>query len=120
MWHVLEHTEDPIGELREIHRILDPTGRLFLAVPNSNCIMYWFWNVYLNLKSNEPHALWFNEKSLIYILSNNGFVVDEMSPDFFQSNNKIYSFINKFILMPLWNTFKINLTPAIKACARKV
>jgi len=31
--HALEHTLDPVGELRELHRVLKPDGRLVLWLP---------------------------------------------------------------------------------------
>ena len=34
LWHVLEHLQDPVGALEEIHRILKPAGWLSVAVPN--------------------------------------------------------------------------------------
>jgi len=88
MWHVLEHTTYPDTEIKEVKRILKDSGMLFIAVPNSGCIIYKFKSDYLNLKSNEPHALWFNHQSLKYLLENNGFEVQEISPDFFYSKNQ--------------------------------
>jgi 2-polyprenyl-3-methyl-5-hydroxy-6-metoxy-1,4-benzoquinol methylase/Zn ribbon nucleic-acid-binding protein len=34
IWHVFEHLTDPSAALQEIHRLLKPGGRLFIAVPN--------------------------------------------------------------------------------------
>jgi len=35
MWDVLEHLPDPLGSLREIHRILKPAGVLITSSPNA-------------------------------------------------------------------------------------
>lgn len=34
MWHVLEHVPDPTDELKRIHKILTPDGKLLLALPD--------------------------------------------------------------------------------------
>lgn len=40
--HVIEHTQDPAGHLREIRRILKPAGIVYLATPNR----LWPWEVH--------------------------------------------------------------------------
>jgi 2-polyprenyl-3-methyl-5-hydroxy-6-metoxy-1,4-benzoquinol methylase len=34
MWHVLEHVDDLNAQIKELHRLLKPNGRLVLALPN--------------------------------------------------------------------------------------
>ncbi len=34
LWDVLDFVPDPVGLLQEIHRVLEPGGRLFIRVPN--------------------------------------------------------------------------------------
>jgi 2-polyprenyl-3-methyl-5-hydroxy-6-metoxy-1,4-benzoquinol methylase len=38
IWHVLEHLSDPARTLREAHRLLQPGGRLIVAVPNASSL----------------------------------------------------------------------------------
>jgi SAM-dependent methyltransferase len=40
MFHVLEHTPDPVGVLGECRRILKPTGEMIVGVPNYNSLVH--------------------------------------------------------------------------------
>ena len=37
LWHVLEHTSDPISFLSKIPKLLKPSGKLLIGVPNAKC-----------------------------------------------------------------------------------
>ena len=74
MSHVLEHTIDPVATLHSIHRLLEPGGLLYLAVPNLDCWESRFrgWTSY------EPYHLWyFDGVNLSRLLERSGYrVVD--------------------------------------------
>ena len=42
MYHVLEHTHDPVGTLRECRRLLKPEGEIIIGVPNYDSLMLTF------------------------------------------------------------------------------
>jgi 2-polyprenyl-3-methyl-5-hydroxy-6-metoxy-1,4-benzoquinol methylase len=43
LWHSLEHVHQPFEVLREVHRLLAPTGRVLAAVPNLESLSFrWF------------------------------------------------------------------------------
>ncbi|MBU0649657.1 class I SAM-dependent methyltransferase [Patescibacteria group bacterium] len=41
MYHVLEHLDNPIKVIEELHRILKPGGRLYLRVPHFSSLYAW-------------------------------------------------------------------------------
>ncbi|MBN1162194.1 class I SAM-dependent methyltransferase [Patescibacteria group bacterium] len=41
MYHVLEHLDDPIAVMEEVHRILKPGGILYLRVPHFSSLYAW-------------------------------------------------------------------------------
>ena len=89
MWHVLEHLTDPRSELVEVHRLLRPGGRLFVAVPNRTS--YLFNLVYRIAKGGPPplysprekelHLFHFTMEGLRRLLMECGFVVRTMGLD---------------------------------------
>jgi SAM-dependent methyltransferase len=74
-YHVLEHLPDPIGTLKEIHRIVQPNGLLVTAVPNIGGLTarltknHWF-------GIDVPrHLFHFTPESLKCALTQNGFKI---------------------------------------------
>jgi ubiquinone/menaquinone biosynthesis C-methylase UbiE len=53
MWHVLEHTVNPMDVLREIRRVLKDTGVFVMAIPNLYNILSQF--VYRLIKGRRVH-----------------------------------------------------------------
>lgn len=65
---VIEHVEDPVRFLREVHRLLKPGGHLVLSTPNADD-----WLIELSPDAYAPfffrtvHRWYFNRKSLEYV-----------------------------------------------------
>ena len=79
-WHVLEHLHDLHQQLVQIKRVLKPTGRLVIALPNyeSNDAIHYqeYWAAY----DVPRHIFHFNQKALNLLLTNHGFVPEKQYP----------------------------------------
>lgn len=77
MWHVLEHIPHPVQELTTIRRLLAPSGRLFIEVPNATSVMA------VSMGTNWPHldpdvhVNQFSPTALLGALARAGFEVAE-------------------------------------------
>jgi SAM-dependent methyltransferase len=74
MWDVLEHSFDPVAELKAANRILKPGGYLFLTLPNAGSLIarlfgrHWF-----GFKKVAEHNYFFSEKTLALLLEQTDF-----------------------------------------------
>jgi 2-polyprenyl-3-methyl-5-hydroxy-6-metoxy-1,4-benzoquinol methylase len=70
VWHCLEHASDPFSLVKHLRKILKPSGKLLIAVPNGSCEGMrikkesWVW-------CQEPfvHTVHFTPKSLMNLLT---------------------------------------------------
>jgi SAM-dependent methyltransferase len=67
--HILEHVVDPAGEIRQIKRILEPDGLLYIEVP------FGCWREYQHTKNFLTHINFFSEGSLYHLLDSCGLSV---------------------------------------------
>ena len=73
MWHVLEHTKDPVGILKKLKRKLKKGGSLLLALPNYDS----YDNIYYKKEwagyDVPRHLYHFNKKSMLFLSKRTGF-----------------------------------------------
>lgn len=77
--NVLEHVLDPVGMLRECRRIIKPTGRLYLSVPNgyndSRELLDFHRLEGTPALSNKGHIYFFRGRTLLGLFERSGFAV---------------------------------------------
>jgi 2-polyprenyl-3-methyl-5-hydroxy-6-metoxy-1,4-benzoquinol methylase len=89
LWHVLEHVLRPDETLAEARRILEPGGRLVVAVPNRRCPVF---GAAYRVARGEPlhlyhpddreqHLHHWEPRSLRAALDRHGFEVVKLAPD---------------------------------------
>jgi len=80
--HVIEHVHDPIVALREVHRILKPGGRIWIATPNIDGAGHRLFGRHWRGLEPPRHLVMFNSSSLRLACERGGFVnvVLERSP----------------------------------------
>jgi SAM-dependent methyltransferase len=89
MWHVLEHTRNPIAVLREIRRIIKDNGIFILAIPNLNNFLFQL--AYRLIRGRrmhlfdpddrELHLYHFTPETIRMTLEKTGFSVQKILPD---------------------------------------
>jgi 2-polyprenyl-3-methyl-5-hydroxy-6-metoxy-1,4-benzoquinol methylase len=93
--HVIEHVHDPIVALREVHRILKPGGRIWMATPNLDSAGHHLFGRHWRGLEPPRHLVMFNASSLRLACERGGFekAVLERSPPtavwYFQASYRI-------------------------------
>ncbi|MBN1847759.1 MAG: class I SAM-dependent methyltransferase [Deltaproteobacteria bacterium] len=75
LFYVIEHVSDPIGLMKEVHRILKPGGLIFLRWPHSTPIIRFIgpFSRYLDLYHTPYHLFDFNPSTIKKLLAHCGF-----------------------------------------------
>lgn len=76
--HSFEHIHNPREVLREIRRVIRPSGRLFLGVPNVAGLMARVWGTYWWYLGAPVHTFGYTPSSLSRLLSEEGFEVEQV------------------------------------------
>jgi 2-polyprenyl-3-methyl-5-hydroxy-6-metoxy-1,4-benzoquinol methylase len=67
MWHVIEHTNNPLVQLKEAYRILKPGGHLVIATPNISSLSFRVFGRHWYHLDAPRHLVLFSPETLSYI-----------------------------------------------------
>jgi SAM-dependent methyltransferase len=76
--HVIEHVPDPIGTLKEIHRVLKPGGRLIAETPRYDTLMFKLFGRRERSLSCNGHIYFFTTDTLRKTYDKAGFVLEKL------------------------------------------
>lgn len=103
MYHVIEHLEDPVSAIVEVHRILKPSGILLLGTPDfdSGCARRFKQNY--RLLKDPTHVSLFTNESMHRFLRDHDFAIDRVEYPFFETRH--FTVEN---LMRMFDTSKVS------------
>lgn len=78
MWHSLEHVPDPRNVLMEARRLLTPTGKLYVAVPNIDSLAFRMFGPHWFALDLPRHLVHFSPLTLQFLLEQAGFHVESV------------------------------------------
>jgi CMP-N-acetylneuraminic acid synthetase/2-polyprenyl-3-methyl-5-hydroxy-6-metoxy-1,4-benzoquinol methylase len=102
-YHVIEHIEDPISFIENIHHIMKTHGKLILGTPNFDCAMARRFGEKFRLLHDKTHISLFSDFSLRDLLEDSGFHVDKIDYPFFETE-----YFNKENLNRIFDISKIS------------
>jgi 2-polyprenyl-3-methyl-5-hydroxy-6-metoxy-1,4-benzoquinol methylase len=85
MWHVLEHVHELQAYMQQIHNLLKPHGKLFIAVPNYTSYDAAVYKEYWAAYDVPRHLYHFSPKSIEQLIIPYGFKLIQMKPMWFDS-----------------------------------
>ncbi len=101
--HVIEHVEDPVYFVENIHRILKTHGRLIIGTPNFDSGAARRFGKNYRLLHDKTHISLFSDWSLKELLEDYGFQVDRMDYPFFETE-----YFTKENLLRLFDVSKVS------------
>lgn len=94
--HVLEHSHDPLGWLRRIHRLLREDGEVIVGVPDYNSLTRRAFGKYACCLDIPRHLYHFDKKTIGKLLVKAGFHVTKTRYNSFHSDYPFTSVYNVF------------------------
>lgn len=85
LWHVLEHTKNPLFILQKLKKRLNKNGLICVAVPNRDSFDASYYGKVWAGYDVPRHLYHFNEKSFLFLLKRAGLTLLEKKPLFFDS-----------------------------------
>jgi SAM-dependent methyltransferase len=87
LYHVIEHMNDPLAELKEVRRILKPYGKLIVGTPDFDCGLSKLFGEKFRLLHDSGHISLFSSVGLLRILKDVMFEVEEIRYPFFETEH---------------------------------
>lgn len=84
-YHVIEHVEDPVVFIQQIHSILRPGGKLVIGTPNFGSAMARRFGDNFRLLHDQTHISLFDDFGLRDLLRDTGFNVDKVEYPYFDT-----------------------------------
>jgi 2-polyprenyl-3-methyl-5-hydroxy-6-metoxy-1,4-benzoquinol methylase len=78
MWHVLEHVDDLKWQVEQLQRLIKPTGRIIIALPNYKSYDGQYYKELWAAYDVPRHLNHFNKSTLIKIFKTNGLEIFKM------------------------------------------
>ena len=123
-WHVLEHLPNPSQTLLLLNKLLNKSGKIFLAVPNSNCLGFKIGKEYCFHLDSPRHLFVPNKINLKKLLIETAYKNIKISNLFFEYPLDLWWSIRnsgfKFLVYPLYPLFKLFSSETILVRADKI